>query len=181
MSINKSLGCILILLCSGCVTTTHTSVDALGGYAVGMTFRTNQRLAVFEVDDGLAGRRFALVAIEGPRAPNARNHYSVDKVVLAQSCMDSFLCAKNSENITAVIPAGIMLTVVRIDRRKGVNPWFGRHDDIVVFANSPNEIMDIFSEVDMTDLSVLMRRDRLSADPDEVLYAPDPSLLSIVQ
>jgi hypothetical protein len=161
---------------AGCVTTSSTTPASFGGYAVGMQLRTRESVAVKQVDDGLAGSRLALVPTS-PRKPRGANLHDASPGPLAEFCNQGVRCRSNPEKLVALLPPGVVLAIVRIERRQGINPWFGRHDDVVVYANSPVEIQGQARLVDVTDLSVLVPGDPRDGDDRGVVYAPDPAIL----
>jgi len=170
---------LLMVLFAPVAPGSDASVNALGGYKVGDSFRTVQRLAALRVNDGLAGRRVALVPI-GPRSLRSRNHYDVSGSTVEKYCGNAARCERNEQGVLAVIRDQIFLTVTRIERKKGRNVWFGHHDEIIVFANSQQIVAGIEGEVDITDLSILIPQDKSAVDPDEVLYTPDLTVLERV-
>jgi hypothetical protein len=174
------LGCMPFF--SACITTAKSSPRAFGGYSVGMRFSTNQRIAVIQTNDGLAGRRFALTPLSGESSPHSLQLYGGgDPEIIEKYCDEEGACSQpNETNLVAIVPAGLVFSIIRIERRKGVNIWFGRHDDTVIFADLLSDVAWGARVVDVTDLSVFMCCGR-SANAEEESITPDLRLLSLLR
>jgi hypothetical protein len=185
------------LLLAGCVNfrSTHSSESKLwGGYKPDKTYALKRDVFVMVVDDGLAGKKPALFPLCGKTRlalapeksyqwPGKRGRYYT-----APSSVEAYyhdpegvsripLSGTNTYRIVVfgVATNGTHLRLSRIERNRGLNWFFGTHDDLTPFARILDGPLE-GREVDIADVSDRFQQD----DGGPFMYQPVELLLETV-
>lgn len=185
----------ITLLQTGCVNFRWTygpKSNLWGGYEPDKTYILKRDVFVMVVDGGLAGKkptlfplygeaRLALVPEEDFQWPGKRGRQNS-----APSSVEAFnrdpegasrtaLSGKNttySIEVFGVATNGTRLLLTHIERNRGLNWWFGTHDELTPFATILDGPLEGLA-VDITDLSDCFQKD----DRGPFMYRPVAQLL----
>ncbi len=154
----------------GCLDISSRSAPKLWeGYDPGDVYVTAVDLFIMKVDDGMAGERIALVPTRQPRTPHSTTLYGAPfGSATEENCHTLSDCV-------GILPAATFLKPSRVERHHGLNWWYGKHDDIILFAVFTESKQGI-KEVDITDLSIFYES-KDSPNEGPFLFSPNPTLL----